>query len=68
MLRDDIVAVDMHIRAVLGTEYPVLTAERRISDFQQHGFDEAATRLIMRENAARLLGLDGCTGAAPSGS
>lgn len=53
-------------KVLFGTDYPVLTAERWISDFRRHEFDEATTRLIMRENAARLLGLEGSEEKAPA--
>ncbi|MFC7404708.1 amidohydrolase family protein [Georgenia alba] len=44
-------------KVLFGTDYPVLTPERWISDFERHGFDEETTRLLMRDNAARLLRL-----------
>ncbi|WP_174264196.1 amidohydrolase family protein [Phytoactinopolyspora halotolerans] len=44
-------------KVLFGTDYPVLTPERWIRDFDKLGFDEDTTALIMRENAAALLGL-----------
>ncbi|NDL56502.1 amidohydrolase family protein [Phytoactinopolyspora sp. XMNu-373] len=44
-------------KMLFGTDYPVLTPERWIRDFEKLGFDEDVTQLIMRDNAAGLLGL-----------
>ncbi|GAA3663125.1 amidohydrolase family protein [Microbacterium marinilacus] len=44
-------------KMLFGTDYPVLTAERWLRDFEGLGFDEDVRRRILRDNAARLLGL-----------
>lgn len=44
-------------KMLFGTDFPLLTAERWMRDFEQLGFDEDVKRLIYRENAVGLLGL-----------
>ncbi|GAA4415771.1 4-hydroxyphenyl-beta-ketoacyl-CoA hydrolase [Georgenia halophila] len=45
-------------KMLFGTDYPVITPERWMKDFERLGYDEDVTRLIMRDNAAALLGLE----------
>lgn len=45
-------------KMLFGTDYPLLTPERWMRDFEKLGFDDDIKRLIFRENAARLLGLN----------
>ncbi len=44
-------------KMLFGTDYPVLTPQRWMRDFARLEFDEDVTRMIMRDNAAALLGL-----------
>lgn len=44
-------------KMLFGTDYPVITPQRWMRDFEKLGYDGDVTRLIMRENAAGLLGL-----------
>lgn len=44
-------------KVLFGTDYPALTPERWMSDFDALGFDDETRRLIMRDNAMRLFGL-----------
>jgi predicted TIM-barrel fold metal-dependent hydrolase len=44
-------------RVLFGSDFPMLHPTRWRDDFAAHGFDEAVTRKILRDNAIRLLGL-----------
>ncbi|GAA1804789.1 4-hydroxyphenyl-beta-ketoacyl-CoA hydrolase [Nesterenkonia flava] len=44
-------------KMLFGTDFPLLTPERWMKDFDTLGYDDDVKRLIYRENAARLLGL-----------
>lgn len=44
-------------KMLFGTDYPVLTPERWMRDFDGLGFPEETTRMILRDNAAGLFGL-----------
>jgi predicted TIM-barrel fold metal-dependent hydrolase len=44
-------------KVLFGTDHPMLTSERWLSDFSNAGFREEVQPLILKENAARLLGL-----------
>lgn len=44
-------------KMLFGTDYPLLTPERWMRDFERLEFDEDIKRMIFRDNAARLLGL-----------
>ncbi|MGO1770982.1 MAG: amidohydrolase family protein [Microbacterium sp.] len=44
-------------KMLFGTDYPVITVERWMRDFDGLGFPEEVKRMILRDNAARLLGL-----------
>lgn len=44
-------------RMLFGTDFPLITPERWLSDFEQAGFRDEVKPLILKENAIRLLGL-----------
>jgi predicted TIM-barrel fold metal-dependent hydrolase len=44
-------------QVLFGSDFPLITPDRWIRDFATLEFDEDVTRLIMRDNALRLLGL-----------
>jgi uncharacterized protein len=44
-------------QVLFGSDYPMITPDRWLADFEQLGFDEETTALVLKENAARLLGL-----------
>jgi uncharacterized protein len=44
-------------QVLFGTDYPMLTPERWLADFDQLEIKPEVRRLILKENAARLLGL-----------
>lgn len=44
-------------KMLFGTDYPVITPERWIRDFERLEFDEDIIRMIMRDNAVKLLDL-----------
>jgi predicted TIM-barrel fold metal-dependent hydrolase len=46
-------------KVLFGTDFPVITPERWISDFENLAIKPEVRPLIMKENAARLLGLSG---------
>ena len=46
-------------RTLFGTDYPFITPERWLDDFAELGVDDDVTRLILYDNAAELLGLEG---------
>ena len=49
-------------KVLFGSDFPFLTPERWIADFELAGFRDEVKPLILKENAARLLGLtDGAT-------
>ena len=43
---------------LFGSDYPLITPDRWIDDFRTLGLDEEVERMILRDNAAALLGLD----------
>lgn len=45
-------------KVLFGTDYPVITPERWMRDFEALDFPSDVVRLILRDNAAKLLGLD----------
>ncbi len=45
-------------RVLFGSDFPFITPDRWISDFEQAGFREEVKPLILKENAARLLGIE----------
>lgn len=44
-------------RILFGTDFPLITPERWLKDFENAGFREEVKPLILKENAIRLLGL-----------
>jgi uncharacterized protein len=44
-------------RVLFGSDYPLITPERWLADFEQVGFKDEVRPLILKDNAARLLGL-----------
>ncbi len=44
-------------RVLFGSDYPMITPDRWLADFEQAGFKEEVRPLILKENAARLLDL-----------
>ena len=44
-------------KVLFGSDHPMITADRWLADFQIAGFREEVQRLILKDNAARLLGL-----------
>jgi uncharacterized protein len=45
-------------RVLFGSDYPMITPDRWLADFEQAGFRDEVRPLILKENAARLLGLE----------
>jgi uncharacterized protein len=45
-------------QVLFGSDYPMITPDRWLADFERLGFDEETTRLVLKDNAARLLKLD----------
>ena len=45
-------------KVLFGSDYPAITPERWLRDFETAGFSDAVRPKILRENAARLLGID----------
>ena len=43
---------------LFGTDYPLITPERWMKDYDAAGFREEVKPLIMKQNAIRALGLD----------
>ncbi|HSM44673.1 MAG TPA: amidohydrolase family protein [Acidimicrobiia bacterium] len=43
---------------LFGSDYPLITPDRWIDDFRSLDIDESLERLILKDNAAALLGLD----------
>jgi predicted TIM-barrel fold metal-dependent hydrolase len=46
-------------RVLFGTDFPLITPERWLKDFETAGFKEEVKPLILKENAARMLKLKG---------
>ena len=44
-------------RILFGSDFPLITPERWLADFEEAGFKDAVKPLILKENAKRLLGL-----------
>jgi len=45
-------------KTLFGTDFPFLTPERWIASFEKLGFDDETARMILRDNAVRVLGLE----------
>ena len=50
-------------RVLFGSDYPLITPDRWLADFEQADFKDEVRPLILKENAARLLGLTRAEGA-----
>ncbi len=50
-------------KVLFGSDYPFITPDRWLEDFEQAGFRDEVKPLILKDNAARLLGLDGGSAA-----
>jgi predicted TIM-barrel fold metal-dependent hydrolase len=50
-------------QVLFGSDFPMITPDRWLRDFEQLDIDDEVRPLILKENAARLLGL-GSGGAA----
>jgi len=44
-------------RVLFGSDYPMITPDRWLADFEEAGFKDEVRPLILKENAIRLLGL-----------
>jgi predicted TIM-barrel fold metal-dependent hydrolase len=44
-------------KVLFGSDHPMITTDRWLADFPQAGFRDEVVPLIMKDNAARLLGL-----------
>ena len=44
-------------QVLIGSDYPMITPDRWLADFEQLGIDDDVRPLILKENAARLLNL-----------
>jgi uncharacterized protein len=42
---------------LFGSDYPLITPDRWLADFEEAGFKDAVKPLILKQNAMRLLGL-----------
>ncbi len=51
-------------QVLFGSDYPMITPDRWLADFEKLDFDEETTALILKGNAARLLGLTPTAGAS----
>jgi predicted TIM-barrel fold metal-dependent hydrolase len=51
-------------RMLFGSDYPLITPDRWMADFEEAGFKEDVKPLILKQNAMRLLGLDAGAAAA----
>jgi len=45
-------------KVLFGTDHPMITADRWLADFENAGFRDEVRDLLLKDNAARLLGLD----------
>ena len=53
----DAVTGELNDRALFGSDFPFITPEYWFKEWDKLGVDEAATRAILHDNAARLLGV-----------
>ena len=49
-------------QVLFGSDFPMITPDRWMQDFERLGLDPEVQSLIFKENAARLLGLDAAAG------
>lgn len=52
-------------KVMFGTDFPLITAQRWLSDFGTLAIKDEVVPLILKQNAVRVLGLDRPAGAAP---
>jgi predicted TIM-barrel fold metal-dependent hydrolase len=45
-------------KVLFGSDYPAITPERWLRDFEQAPFSDEVRPKILRDNAARLLGIE----------
>jgi predicted TIM-barrel fold metal-dependent hydrolase len=58
-------------KVLFGSDHPMITADRWLADFEQAGFRDEVKPLLLKDNAARLLGLKDATlaqAARPQGA
>jgi hypothetical protein len=53
-------------RILFGSDFPLITPDRWLKDFEEAGFKEDVKPLILKQNAMRLLGLGGEVTKAPA--
>jgi predicted TIM-barrel fold metal-dependent hydrolase len=46
-------------RMLFGSDFPLITPDRWMKDFEEAGFRPEVHSLILKDNAVRLLGLSG---------
>ena len=49
----------LRTKVLFGSDFPLITPDRWLADFAEAGFKDEVRPLVLRENAARLLGLGG---------
>jgi len=47
----------LRTKVLFGSDFPLITPDRWLDDFEQAGFKDEVRPLVLKENAARLLGL-----------
>ncbi len=47
----------LRTKVLFGSDFPLITPDRWLADFEQAGFKDDVRPLVLKENAARLLGL-----------
>ncbi len=52
-------------RILFGSDFPLITPDRWMKDFEEAGFKDSVKPLILKANAVRLLGLKSSVPAAP---
>jgi uncharacterized protein len=45
-------------KVLFGSDYPLITPDRWMKDFQEAGFKAEVHDLVLKQNAVRALGLD----------
>jgi predicted TIM-barrel fold metal-dependent hydrolase len=48
----------LNAQTLFGSDYPFISLDRWFSEFDELGLGDDAKRAILRDNAARLLGLE----------
>lgn len=56
---DAVAAIDIHTHAEepCGSDWPAITPDRRLSDFETLNIKEEVKPLILKENARKVLGI-----------